>query len=398
METNEGVGCPVESLALIPTHGAGFHMKLQRLPSSRNSCIPKIEFYSRLSKPVMATPLNGTVVITGANGSLGSKIALRIARQYPFVHLLLTARDVWSETVAVISEDIRSLGPRSFEIAKLDLASFRSVRKFARNTVDRVRTGDIPSIQLLINCAAVASFKADASTEDGFDLVYQTNCLGPFLLTVSLLEAFRANDGDKGTRVINIGTSLMSLGKADYFDNHPSKEDDSPLGVQEGLARYGSSKLLLNAAMYALRRSLAMVRHLPSHHSQTADSFQTSKIDLAILTLDPGRMSNSSRLSTNAPVKLRITNSVLCGVRPFAQIFSKNIINDARRSADAIVKVAFEPLKHDRIGEEMYFVLDEACPVKYMVKITDDHEFMELFLRQTVLDVGLAEEEILSPV
>ena len=210
----------------------------------------------------MATPLTGTVIITGANGSLGSKIALKIARQHPFVHLLLTARNIWSKSVAEISEEIRSLGPRSFEIASLNLASFHSIRKFTGNTVQRVRAGDIPSIQLLINCAAVASFKADACTEDGFDLVYQTNCLGPFLLTVNLLEAFRANHGDNRTRIINIGSSLMSMGRLDYFDNYVSKKVDSPLGVREGLVRYGSSKLLLNAAMYALRRSLAMVSGL----------------------------------------------------------------------------------------------------------------------------------------
>ena len=207
----------------------------------------------------MATPLNGTVVITAANGALGSKVALKIARQYPFVHLLLTARNIWAQSVNDVSEQIRSLGPRSFEIAQLDLASFHSIRKFSTCQVDRVRTGDIPSIQLVINCAAIASFKADALTEDGFDLVYQTNCLGPFLLTANLLEAFRVNHGDSGTRIINIGSSLMSMGKLDYFENQPVRKVDSPLGIKEGLVRYGSSKLLLNAAMYALRRSLALV-------------------------------------------------------------------------------------------------------------------------------------------
>lgn len=208
----------------------------------------------------MATPLNGTVIITGANGSLGSRIALKIAREHPFVHLLLTTRDVWSKDVANISEQIRSLGPRSFEIAKLDLASFHSIRKFTNNTVHRVRSGDLPSVQVLINCAAIASFKADPLTEDGLDLVYQTNCLGPFLLTVNLLEALRANYGQNGSRVINIGSSMMSLGRSDFFDTFPNKKVDSPLSIREGLVRYGSSKLLLNAAMYALRRSLAMVR------------------------------------------------------------------------------------------------------------------------------------------
>ncbi len=55
-------------------------------------------------------------------------------------------------------------------------------------------------------------------------------------------------------------------------------------------------------------------------------------------------------------------------------------------------------MKHDRIGEEKYFVLDDECHVKDMVKITNDHEFMKMFLRQTVIDVGVAEVEIMSPV
>jgi hypothetical protein len=109
-------------------------------------------------------------------------------------------------------------------------------------------------------------------------------------------------------------------------------------------------------------------------------------------------MSDSSRLSTNAPVKLRMTNGMLSGMRPFAQIFSKNIINNASGCAETVVKVAFDPLKHDRIGEEKYFVLDDECYAKDIVKITNDHAFMEMFLRQTVIDVGMADEEIITPV
>ena len=74
------------------------------------------------------------------------------------------------------------------------------------------------------------------------------------------------------------------------------------------------------------------------------------------------------------------------------------MINNASTSADAILKVAFEPLKHNRVGEEKYFVLNDAYHVKDMVKITNDHEFMEMFLRQTVIDVGVAEQELMSPV
>lgn len=79
-------------------------------------------------------------------------------------------------------------------------------------------------------------------------------------------------------------------------------------------------------------------------------------------------------------------------------MFSKNLINNASRPADAIVKLAFESQTHDRIGEERYYVLDNEFQVRDMVKLTGDHEFMEMYLRQTIMDVGVAEEQTLSPV
>ena len=80
-----------------------------------------------------------------------------------------------------------------------------------------------------------------------------------------------------------------------------------------------------------------------------------------------------------------MANGVKSGVRPLAQMFS-----NASRPADAIVKVAFDTLKQDRVGDEKYFVLDREYPVRNMVRVTDDHEFMEVFLSQTVSDVGVA--------
>lgn len=89
---------------------------------------------------------------------------------------------------------------------------------------------------------------------------------------------------------------------------------------------------------------------------------------------------------------------MLSGVRPLAQIFSKNTVSDASKSADIIVKVAFDPLRPDRIGEEKYFMLADEVRVKDVLNITNDHRFMEKYLRQAIIDVGVTGEEIMSPV
>lgn len=234
----------------------------------------------------MATPLIGTVIITGGNGALGSEIALAIAKSQPLAHLLLVARSPSSEGMKEVSDKIRLIGPRSLEIVMVDLASFSSVTDFAEHTVRRVKKKDIPPVTVLVNSAAMASYVVDEKTADGFDPVYQTNCLSPFLLTVSLLEAFRAGRGSAGgggAQVINIGCSTISQGRVDYFDdgsewplggnsnssNSASStittdssgraQQKSSMSVKQGVERFGSSKLLMCTSMYALRRSLASV-------------------------------------------------------------------------------------------------------------------------------------------
>lgn len=215
----------------------------------------------------MGTPLIGTAIITGGNGSLGSEIAVAITKAQPFVHILLLVRDVRSDSVKNLMQRIRLIGPRSIEAARVDLASVNSVVSFSQNTVERVRSKEIPPVMLLINSGAVSSYVKDQDTEDGYDPVYQTNCIAPFLLTVSLLEAFRGGDGtpNGGARVINIGCSAISSGSLNYFDNSDSDNTDqppgTPLSANEGNVRFGSSKLIMSATMYALRRSLVLVSY-----------------------------------------------------------------------------------------------------------------------------------------
>jgi mannan polymerase II complex ANP1 subunit len=212
----------------------------------------------------MGRSLTGTVIITGGNGQLGSEIAVAIAKTQPFAHILLTARDIKGADVRNLIAKVRLVGPRSIEAINLDLNDLRSVTDFAQSTVERVRRNEIPPVVNLIHSAAIASYIVDELTIDGYDSVYQTNCVAPFFLTIGLLESFRAGDGtpDGGAKVINIGCSAVSYGRLDYFDSDQGRDDrrpGTPMSAKEGNVRYGSSKLLISVAFYALRRSLASV-------------------------------------------------------------------------------------------------------------------------------------------
>lgn len=72
---------------------------------------------------------------------------------------------------------------------ELDLASFSSIREFARKVLK-----DFSQIHVLINNAGVyAPLKDHALTKDSFEIHFGVNHLGHFLLTNLLLDRLKQN-------------------------------------------------------------------------------------------------------------------------------------------------------------------------------------------------------------
>jgi len=92
----------------------------------------------------------------------------------------------------------------------LDLASLRSVQIFAAK-IDREA-----KLDLLINNAGVMSVPTRQVTEDGFELQFGTNFLGPFALTMSLMPALMRAQSPKVTTVssgaANTGVKKINFG------------------------------------------------------------------------------------------------------------------------------------------------------------------------------------------
>ncbi|KAJ5690531.1 hypothetical protein N7462_004923 [Penicillium macrosclerotiorum] len=348
----------------------------------------------------MGRSLTGTVIITGGNGLLGSEIAVAIAKTQPFTHLLLTARNPQGDDVRQLISRIRLIGPRSIE----------------RTDGGACSEEGIPPVADLIHSAAIASYTIDELTLDGYDPVYQTNCVAPFFLTVGLLEAFRAGDGspDGGAKVINIGCAASSYGRLDYFDHNQGRDTRPPgtvLSAKEGNVRFGSSKLLASVALYALRRSLASVSSAPiatcinntnlpgprplrpasrdpGHVFSFADHFsprdKTDNISLDIFTLDPGGMAGQSHLRTGAPLSVRVAHQTRSGLRPILRMVSRSSINKANVPAKAIAKVAF---RRTVDPGERYFILDSEYEAASVLATLRDGARMESLLVQMMHQV-----------
>lgn len=125
-----------------------------------------------------------TVIVTGASTGIGKEIARNLAKRG--ARVILACRNfekgitAANEILREIPEDCRG----GIVVRHLDLASFSSIRDFTQEILETES-----HIHILVNNAGVMAPKG--TTEDGLDLVFGTNHLGPFLLTNLLLDRIK---------------------------------------------------------------------------------------------------------------------------------------------------------------------------------------------------------------
>uniref|UniRef100_A0A670Z404 Dehydrogenase/reductase 13 n=1 Tax=Pseudonaja textilis TaxID=8673 RepID=A0A670Z404_PSETE len=121
----------------------------------------------------------------------------------------------------------------------LDLASLSSVRDFAQTFL-----ASEPRLDILINNAGVVK---GGQTADGFDLVFQVNHLGHFLLTHLLLDQLKRC---VPSRIVILSSGMHFFGKIDFQTIHKSGE-----GMWKPIQSYCNSKLanILHARELAKR-------------------------------------------------------------------------------------------------------------------------------------------------
>ncbi|CAL8306792.1 unnamed protein product [Boreogadus saida] len=156
--------------------------------------------------PSKATIPGKTVVITGANTGIGKATAQELAKRGG--RIILGCRDLVKCEAAAREIRGKTLNPHVYA-RELDLASVRSIRRFAQAINQEERRVDI-----LINNAGVMRCPA-GKTEDGFDMQLGVNHLGHFLLTHLLLEKLQDS---APSRVINVSSLAHVVGQMDFED------------------------------------------------------------------------------------------------------------------------------------------------------------------------------------
>ena len=185
-----------------------------------------------------------TVIITGGNSGLGFETAKKIAKNKEY-RIILACRNPRKAEEAVRKIKAET-GNENILSLQLDTASLASVREFAAE-YERLGLGSVYA--LLLN--AGINGMHTGMTEDGMEIVFQTNHLGHFLLA-NLMLPFMEQDGKIFSTSSDMHDSPM--GKMVWEGTealaHPSEE-----GRQSRL-RYSFSKLCNLYFVYELAERL----------------------------------------------------------------------------------------------------------------------------------------------
>lgn len=183
----------------------------------------------------MAVKNEETCLVTGANAGLGRATASRLAETG--AQVVMVCRDSARGKTAK-DEIVSGTKNDSIELLIADMSSLASIRRLADEFAD-----NHPSLDVLINNAAVFTSQRIV-TQEGFEQMFATNYLGPFLLTRLLIPNLERG---KASRIINVtapSTTRPNLGDLQ------GERKFSPLRA------FGASKASQLLFTYALARRL----------------------------------------------------------------------------------------------------------------------------------------------
>lgn len=148
----------------------------------------------------------GTILVTGANGSLGSTIASQIVTipELAAFHAIYAVRNANAAPVlAAAIRDGTCTQSHTHDTISLDLTDMASVRAVAASINARVASGEVPALRAVVLNAGYLEFTSQSwTTKDGFDMSFASNYLGHWLLALLLLQSLDRRDG----RIVVVGS------------------------------------------------------------------------------------------------------------------------------------------------------------------------------------------------
>ncbi|KAF3005259.1 hypothetical protein E8E14_005746 [Neopestalotiopsis sp. 37M] len=179
--------------------------------------------------------LSGQVIIvTGGTAGLGLECIRQLSTHNP-AHIYLAARS--QEKADTVIRELRDSIPEACPITflSLDLSSFSSVKAAAAAFLRQETRLDI-----LMNNAGIM-MTPEGLTEDGYEVQFGTNVMGPALFTLLLLPLLQQTAKlNPQTRVVNLSSASEKVAPSDLY---PFAELKTPMSSRHTTARYTMSKI-----------------------------------------------------------------------------------------------------------------------------------------------------------
>lgn len=180
------------------------------------------------------------VLVTGSTDGIGRAAARALAAAGAKVILHGRSKAKVDAALAKLSEELPGA---DLEGVSFDLGSLAAVRKGAEQILARV-----PELHVLVNNAGIYADERTL-TDDGIELTFAVNHVGPFLLTELLAPRLEASATEAPSRVIDVSSIAHTRGRVHL-------EDLSLAQGWTGYAAYAQSKLanVMHAMELAERR------------------------------------------------------------------------------------------------------------------------------------------------
>jgi len=167
------------------------------------------------------------VLVTGSTDGIGRATVRALAAAGAKVILHGRSKPKVDAAIAKLMEELPGA---ELEGVSFDLASHAGVRKGAEQILARV-----PELHVLVNNAGIFAGERTV-TEDGIELTFAVNHVGPFLLTQLLAPRLEASATRVPSRVINVSSIAHTRGRLHL-------DDLSMASSWTGYAAYAQSKL-----------------------------------------------------------------------------------------------------------------------------------------------------------
>ena len=189
-----------------------------------------------------------TIILTGASSGLGFETVKKIAKTFKNYRIIMACRNL--EKANAKKEEIeRETQNKNLIVMEIDTSSLNSVKNFVTN----YKNSSYGKIYSLVCNAGIAG-SSSQKTKDGFDLVFETNHLGHFLLVNSLIPLMEENG-----RIINVSSDMhdppkMFFPNFEWIGAEKLAKPDEELGKSR--SRYPYSKLCNIYFTYELIRRI----------------------------------------------------------------------------------------------------------------------------------------------